>query len=99
MIIYLLLLFYFLTVNYSKHAKGKVEELNNGVLIAISLRAFDWPCNHNSEVRYQFAEHNDGRATLLTFQQIGIPRDKLSDCENRWEQLCKDLKKHFSKKV
>merc|ERR1712137_722 len=79
---------------HDKLVKGRLTALQKNSRISMSLRCFNWPANHFSEVHYQLDEINAGKGTLLTINQQHIPIPHSEEILQRCESFCKSLKRH-----
>jgi len=79
---------------YEKLVKGTVTSLHKNSGIVMSIRYFNWPFNHYSDMVYQLDEINGGKGTLLTINQQRVPISNTDEVLHRCEDFCKSLKQY-----
>jgi uncharacterized protein YndB with AHSA1/START domain len=69
---------------YGDHLEGTTLELKDNERIVQDWRAKDWPKGHYSRVTFSLTPLADGRASLLSFVQTGVPSDHFESINRGW---------------
>jgi predicted ester cyclase/uncharacterized protein YndB with AHSA1/START domain len=69
---------------YGGHLEGTTIELKENERIVQDWRADKWPKGHYSRVTYTLTPLAEGRNTLLSFVQTGVPADQFEDINKGW---------------
>lgn len=69
---------------YGTHLEGTTIELKENERIVQDWRAESWPKGHYSRVTYTVTPLAEGRNTLLSFAQTGVPADQFEEINKGW---------------
>jgi activator of HSP90 ATPase len=64
---------------YGNHLEGTTLGLKDDESIVQDWRAKNWPKGHYSRVSFSLTPLAEGRSSLLSFVQIGVPNDHFDD--------------------
>eukprot|EP01096_Ripella_sp_DP13-Kostka_P005058 TRINITY_DN17724_c0_g1_i1.p1 TRINITY_DN17724_c0_g1~~TRINITY_DN17724_c0_g1_i1.p1 ORF type:complete len:1143 (+),score=548.99 TRINITY_DN17724_c0_g1_i1:292-3720(+) len=79
-----------------KSTKGKIVTMVQDSTLCWSVRDYDWPISHFSQMTFRLFEHGSSDRSHLLFQQTNIPHFFLAEATSRWEAFAKQLKTYIS---
>lgn len=69
---------------YGDQLEGKTVELESNARIVQQWRSIKWPKGHYSIATFSLTSLSEGRRTLLSFTQSGVPADYFNEITNGW---------------